>query len=65
MDDKKTETVEVKYTAQDFQTAYLELSKKMGYAIVARPSFAPTNHQTWEFGLDYIISELPKENPQK
>ncbi len=50
-------------TPQEFATAYQELCTKMGYRIVVSPSWASTNHGSFELVLQYTVGQLPQEPP--
>lgn len=55
-------TEEKKLTKEEqFAKEYKELCDKLGVRIVVVPTWAPTNHGTFELTLQYSIGELPKQ----
>ena len=53
------ETTKVEPKPEDFAKAYQELCDKMGYRIVVSPSWASTNHGSFEMVLQYTVNKLP------
>ena len=47
---------------QDFVNEYNELCQKHGYQVAAAIIPVPTNHDTWELGIQMSINKLVKEN---
>jgi len=47
---------------QEFVDAYNEICEKFGFHIEASPKFVPTNHGSFEIGINVSIERNPQKN---